>query len=98
MNLPNKPKDVAHVSDALWETALDKASYSDSLSPYWKKYRIDYARCLILLGEVKEPVDPIDKAIRATFYGYGDNRLTECQFNTMCRKHFAGLTFPPVQS
>ena len=97
MNLPDKPKDVAHVSEALWKCALAKASYSDSLSPYWKKHGIDHARCLILLGEVPEPVDPIEAAIENVWSG-GSLEVGKAAFNQKCRKYLAGLTFPPVQS
>jgi hypothetical protein len=104
MNLPEKPADVAHVSDAHWEAALDKA-YSTWSNPIrdlagtWHLSElIDHARCLILLGEVVEPVDPIEAAIIAAAQeavhlpvsGY------HADFASICRKHFAGLCFPAI--
>ena len=71
MSLPEKHPDVADVSDALWEAALQQAR---RLYPYydpdaqkfdgihWSASEIPspivrHARCLILLGDVKEPMD-----------------------------------------
>jgi hypothetical protein len=96
MTLPTKAAAVAHVSDAHWEAALDAADKN------WKGYAsdhncrviIDHARCLILLGEVPEPVDPIEAAIDKVWNDLND--FNE-DFHAHCRKHFAGLNFP-VQS
>jgi len=98
MNLPTKPESVAHVSDAHWEKALEKAH------PKWFNIRglagfdliADHARCLILLGEVQEPADPISDAIKAASADAIDLvcRDYHTNFETLCRKHFAGLTFP----
>jgi hypothetical protein len=77
MKLPAKPAVVAHVSDAHWEAALDAAfgKIDNGYSP-WRLWihdtpvaalLTDHARCLILLGEVPEPVDPLDVAIAAVW-------------------------------
>ena len=65
MSLPEKHPDVADVSDALWEAALELA-HPDFRTLYRAREfhsAIHHARCLILLGEVEEPVDPTDAAI-----------------------------------
>lgn len=111
--LPEKPFAVAHVSDAHWEAALEYAlrlsnSKSSSLTAGGNKYVFetwaDHARCLILLGEVPVPVDPIEAAIVAAYRrhhgllsGYSPIPELFARFDATCRKHFAGLTFP-VQS
>lgn len=109
MSLPEKPADVAHVSDAHWEAALDEAcsrqGYIFQLSFNWSsnygKGVIDHARCLMLLGEVAEPVDPIGEAIKAARSAWvSDPRYFEnheAGFEAACRKHLAGLTFPEVK-
>ncbi len=104
MSLPEKPADVAQVSDAHWKAALDEAcrrqAYIFELFRNWSstaaKGIIDHARCLILLGEVKEPVDPIDAAIDAAWDDFANGPLSfgPLSFEAACRKHFAGLTFP----
>jgi hypothetical protein len=71
VELPAKPESVSHVSDAHWEAALDAAlkcagdfgRVHESLNQGY----IDHARCLILLGEVDEPKDPVDEAIDAAW-------------------------------
>jgi hypothetical protein len=70
MTLPEKHPDVAYVSDTLWEAALTMACNRQCY--IFERFRsttnweseiaigiIDHARCLILLGKVKEPVDPL---------------------------------------
>lgn len=102
--LPEKPAIVADVSDAKWEAALDAAN------PDWRFYRssgekmthiIDHARCLILLGEVPEPVDPIEaamRAFRASVWELGCVNLGQLdKVDMACRRHFAGLTFPAAK-
>ena len=104
MKIPNKPKDVAHVSDALWETALFAADHGWPMVVLGSQCMmniIDHARCLILLGEVQEPVDPIEAATEAACLDYKSEKYLgkpgDVVFTLVCRKHFAGLTFPPVQ-
>jgi len=111
--LPEKPAAVAHVSDQHWEVALDTAAHKNHVKDWWqvaadfhpdcKRAVVDHARCLILLGEVPEPLDPIDAAIYALFEertgadSRGDSAWHKARrdaFGTQCRKHFAGLTFP----
>jgi hypothetical protein len=63
---------------------------------------IDNARCLILLGEVPKPVeDRIDAAIANAYRDYWNRPFSSIQpsiaFRACCRKHFAGLTFPPME-
>jgi hypothetical protein len=100
MNLPPKPPAVAHVSDAHWEAALNQAvENGEGLFSYYAPLIVHHARCLILLNEVAEPVDPIEAAMDAMFdlrlnwSGYGP-----AAFKRACRKHFAGKTFPEAQS
>jgi hypothetical protein len=72
MTLPEKHPDVAYVSDTLWEAALTMACNRQcyifesfiSITNWESEIAIgiiDHARCLILLGEVKGPVDPLAK-------------------------------------
>lgn len=109
-NLPKKPAAVAHVSDTHWEAALRKSwnLLRESQATAWCNFEavvwvepgakivIDHARCLILLGEVVEPVDPIEAALIAMWNepvaSFGSPEL----FAAACRKHFAGLTFPEI--
>ena len=104
--LPPKPDSIADVSDALWEAALVKAgrtrvegvaNYSDVFQKiHIRESLIDHARCLILLGEVAEPVDEIDSALNAAWQeGW---HFSQTRFKEVCREHLAGLTFPEVQS
>jgi hypothetical protein len=108
MTLPEKHPDVAHVSDALWEAALtmacDRRSYfpeSFRSATNWGsaivRGAIDHARCLILLGEVKESVDPLDAAIKALWCGDTVPVIPLREFAAAYREHFAGLTFPEVK-
>ena len=100
MTLPDKPKDVAHVSDKLWEVALARADYSWPMIIFGSERMIriiDHVRCLMLLGEVEEPVDPIEAAIENVWSG-GSLEVGKAAFKRKCYEHFAGLTFPPVQS
>jgi hypothetical protein len=108
MKLPEKHPDVADVSDALWEAALTIACDCRCYIPgsfrgitdWGSKIArgiIDHARCLILLGEVKEPVDPLDAAIKALWCGDTVPVIPLREFAAACRKHFAGLTFPEVK-
>ena len=109
MTLPTKPEAVAHVSDQHWEAALIEVVRRSDSGIFDPKQRLasiressqagaaDYARCLILLGEVAAPVDPIETAIEALagYWGYsGRQKIAVC---ADVRKHFAGLTFPAVQ-
>lgn len=88
--LPDKPEQVKDVSDRLWEAALDKANalWRDEPMLYRQK-TADHARCLILLGEVEEPRDPLDEAIEAFWREWfgGDARPTDT-FREMCNRHF----------
>lgn len=74
--LPDKPEAVKDVSDRLWEAALRKAysTWKTQAFGFAKTINypelIDHARCLILLGEVEEPRDPIDEAIEAAHKAY----------------------------
>jgi hypothetical protein len=99
MKLPDKPQQVAHVSDALWEAALD-AAYA-----YWRglpdgilfRLTIDHARLLIMQGEVEEPIDPLDAALDALWDSWS-GAWVKCQMKTAIRKHLAGMTIPePTQ-
>jgi hypothetical protein len=107
MTLPPKPAAVAHVSDALWEAALVEVflrvrggepkealerAYDNELET-----ATDYARCLILLGEVPEPVDPIDAAMCNVFDRLDITEWARGNIKADCRKHFAGLTFPKAE-
>lgn len=74
--LPDKPEQVKDVSDRLWEAALDKAWASLNGFRHWTEWDgcsvmwdllINHARCLIMLGEVEEPRDPLDEAIEAVY-------------------------------
>jgi len=110
MNLPPKPEAVAHVPNSQWEASLDKAMRLSGLGSNigcWQSFRndtiaglADHARCLILLGEVPEPVDPIEAAIDAAWNEYLANqsgrgiKSASENFSAACRKHFSGLTFP----
>jgi hypothetical protein len=107
MTLPEKHPDVADVSDTLWESALiiacDRQCYifeSFRSTTGWKSETaigiIDHARCLILLGEAKEPVDPLDAAIKALWFDSVDT-IPLCKFAASCRRYFAGLTFPELR-
>jgi len=90
VTLPPKPEAVAHVSDAYWEAAIAKARLVE-------RSVIDHARCLILLGEVPESVDPIEAAIESAYEEWlNDDGEWRGVFRRVCRKHFAGLTFPPL--
>ena len=107
--LPKKPDAVAHVSDSLWEAALQAAwgLLKKSEATSWCTFElvtwsdagalivIEHARCLILLGEVVELVDPIEEAIEAAWRSL-DTESLKTEFNVACRKHFSGLTFPVI--
>ena len=107
MTLPEKHPDVADVSDTLWKAALtiacDRRGYTESFRSItgWGsaivRGVIDHARCLILLGEVKEPVDPLDAAILALWRDDTIPVIPPREFAAACHKHFAGLTFPEVK-
>ncbi len=100
--LPEKPAAVAHVSDAHWEAALNKALSTWKVQDdAWPNRialpeAIDHARCLILLGEAPESVDPIEAALDALWrqVSSGLKNYEALYFKAHCRKHFAGLTFP----
>jgi hypothetical protein len=116
VTLPPKPEAVAHVSDLHWEAALDAAAQKNKAKDFGIVGRnfhpdcveavIDHARCLILLGEVAEPVDPIEAAMDALFEERCDIKSPDAVFHkarldafkAQCRKHFSGLTFPEAQS
>ena len=99
--LPPKPASLEHISDAHWEAAFEevarRAGYGGTgvalrhLSTKGKNGAADYARCLILLGEVDEPEDPIDAAIKAV---WDDQWNAVGSFAESARKHFSGLKFP----
>ena len=107
--LPPKPGSISDVSDTLWEAALVKAgrtrvegvaNYSDVFQKiHIRESLIDHARCLILLGEVAEPVDPIEAALDAMWKQVSPfiKIYEQPYFKQHCREHFAGLTFPEVQ-
>jgi hypothetical protein len=108
MTLPEKHPDVAYVSDTLWEAALTMACNRQCY--IFERFRsttnweseiaigiIDHARCLILLGEVKGPVDPLDAAIKALWCSDTVPVIPLRNFAATCREHFAGLTFPEVK-
>jgi hypothetical protein len=104
MTLPDKPSAVAHVSDAHWEAALD-AAYGKLAVHYisWRDRdpgadawpQVEIARCLILLGEVPEPVDPLDAAIAAVWNDTFDCSQGPLALNSAIRKRLAPfLTIP----
>jgi hypothetical protein len=76
MNLPDKPEAVTHVSDALWEAALKQVTDGYCITVfdnYMHPKIIDHARCLILLNEVAEPVDPLRQLWREFASHYDSN-------------------------
>jgi len=104
--LPDKPEQVKDVSDRLWEAALrmawgkvrgDTGFLCDFGYVDWQghgsSYAIDHARCLIMLGEVEEPRDPLDEAIEAaadTFqalFNSGENPTLRDDFIQAVRQH-----------
>jgi hypothetical protein len=108
MNLPPKPESVSHVTDAHWEAALRQAwlifsskrpSTIDFEVVYWGVAEIaptiiDHARCLILLGEVKEPVDPLGVAFARLLDEYWSDGILSRDLESIIRKHLAGMTIP----
>ena len=106
MTLPPKPEAVAHVSDAHWEAALQRAydigGYITSISIlltdgiYHRVARsvIDHARCLILLNEVPEPVDPIEVACGLIVQDWCSVSPFPKSLSEIVRKHLGGMTIP----
>jgi hypothetical protein len=111
MKLPYKPAAVARVTDAHWEAALRHAwsifaskrpSTIDFEVVYWGVAEItptiiDHARCLILLNEVPDPVDPLDAAIDAAWadwLAYAEDPMLEEHFAAVIHRHLAGITIP----
>jgi len=107
MTLPTKPDAVAHVSDAHWEAALRQAwNIFASKRPHTIAFEradwgaaeitptiIDHARCLILLNEVPEPVDPLEVAMDALWDSWNGGWSKSDMKDSVC-KHLAGMTIP----
>jgi len=108
MTLPTKPDAVAHVSDAHWEAALRQAwsvFASRRLSTIaferanWDAAEItptiiDHARCLILLKEVPEPVDPFEVKCGLIVQDWHSASVVPKSMADIIRKHLAGMTIP----
>ncbi len=108
-NLPEKPEAVAHVSDAHWEAATRQvwAEFRE-LDPrlfvfervHWDVYQqrkivADWARRLILLGEVPEPVDPITLAASHIWHvANGPHCDAAPRIEAAIREYLAGVTIP----
>jgi hypothetical protein len=100
MKLPPKPESVSHVTDAHWEAAIAAASIPhwhicwESWSGWLREATIDHARCLILLGEVKEPLDLFEAACGRIVQDWYSTRTVPTSMADIIRKHLAGMTIP----
>jgi hypothetical protein len=108
MNLPDKPAQIAHVSDDHWEAALRRAwavfkikkpGTVDFEAVHWGAAEItptiiDHARLLILQGEVQEPVGQFEVKCGLIVQDWYSASATPKSMADIIRKHLAGMTIP----